>query len=51
MNQYDVIIKKLTDKIGELSKEAAFYYSLVVQAQEENKKLQHELTELKSKNE
>jgi hypothetical protein len=51
MNQYDVIIKKLTDQISEISRESAIYYSLYVKEKQENETLQKEISELKSKDE
>lgn len=48
MNQYDVIIKKLSDQIAEISKESAIYFSLYISEKEENKNLKEEVEKLKS---
>jgi hypothetical protein len=51
MNQYDVIIKKLTDQIAEISRESAIYYSLYAKEKEITEQLKKEISELKSKDE
>lgn len=48
-NQYDVVVKKLTDQIAEISRESAIYYSLFVGAKEEIEQLKKELFDLKNK--
>lgn len=55
MNQYDIIIQKLTEQFTEqitkLSKDNAIHYALYVKAKEKITELEKELSELKNKDE